>query len=524
MDIAGGVHRLAPNELVRIGRWLFASLTARLIVLVVVFVALPVILYGQFESADRETRTLVVRSIQNRSWLIAQALKPILDRPEGPPHEILNAELHKYSDDGTILKLMLQPSSERGSQSFYYVASAPQEGTDQLDAELDSLKQHGILQSLSKTCTLDQPVEIRYGKPGKSEEVLTSVIPIRSRWGCWALISSHGTAKFLDTSIGRPYWQTREVRLAAFVYLIGVLFAVLIALSIWRNLRHFRSVAQELRRGRIGERSFAACNVIPELSSVASDFDRFVLDLHRVARDIRQTAEDNAHSFKQPVAAIQASLECLKRMMSGENERVKRSVTLIDSSLDRLKALISAAQRLDNNTADLIEAPRLHVNLTQLVAEALLRCREIMVERRIHLTRQLDEDVVVHAGGGVLDVVVENILDNAISFSPQDGVITVNLAKKGQSIDLVIEDEGPGIDPGKIDRIFDRYFSLRPRNRDDEDGDLNDDKPVAEHSGLGLWIVRRNVEALGGRVTAANRVGGGLSVRVTLPINGNNLK
>lgn len=516
-DIAGGVRRLAPTELLRIARRLSASLTARLLVLVVIFVALPIILYGQFESVDRETRQLVVRSIQNRSWLIAQALKPILDRSEGPPHESLNAELHKYSDDGTILKLMLQPSSKQGPQSFYYVASAPQEGADQLDAELDSLRQHDILQSLSRTCTLDKSVEIRYGKPGQSEEVLTSVIPIRTRWGCWALISSHGTAQFLDTSIGRPYWQTREVRLAAFIYLIAVLLAVLVALSVWRNVRHFRSVAREIRQGEVGERSFVARNVIPELASVAADFDRFVLDLHGVARDIRQAAEDNAHSFKAPVATIQASLDSLRRLATGESERVKRALTLIDSSLDRLKALISAAQRLDNNTADLIEAPRLRVNLTQLVADALLRCREIMAECRIHLTRQLDEDVIVYAGRGVLDVVIENILDNAISFSPQDGVITVTLTKGRQAIDLVIEDEGPGIDSSKISRIFDRYFSLRPRNRDD-DG-MNDEKSVAEHSGLGLWIVRRNVEVLGGRVTATNRVGGGLSVRVTLPVN-----
>ena len=68
----------------------------------------------------------------------------------------------------------------------------------------------------------------------------------------------------------------------------------------------------------------------------------------------------------------------------------------------------------------------------------------------------------------------------------------------------------PWIDAEKIDSVFQRYFSLRP-----EDG-IGSDRAV-EHSGLGLWIVRRNVEALGGQVVAANRPGGGLSIRMVLP-------
>ena len=61
--------------------------------------------------------------------------------------------------------------------------------------------------------------------------------------------------------------------------------------------------------------------------------------------------------------------------------------------------------------------------------------------------------------------------------------------------------------------MFERYFSSRSRDADDADAQHS------EHAGLGLWIVQRNVEALGGRVGAANRIGGGLSVTITLPRN-----
>src|SRR5205085_9669498 len=128
--------------------------------------------------------------------------------------------------------------------------------------------------------------------------------------------------------------------------------------------------------------------------------------------------------------------------------------------------------------------------------------------------RRLEPRVMIRAAEGVLEIVLQNILENAISFTPPGGTIVVTLTQSEESIELQIDDEGPGIDARKIDRIFERYFSLRPRQPSHEMA------TPAGHAGLGLWIVRRNVEALGGKIAAANRLGGGLSVTVTLPRSG----
>lgn len=475
---------------------------------------MPIVLYGQFRVADAQMRELVTRSIQQKSWLVAEALRPVLDRPEGVPIGSLNGRLRTFGEDGTDLQLMLQPRGREGADSFYYVASAPAIDPAKLSVQLDTLERNHVLSELSTSCTADERQEIRYRQPTGQEEILTSVIPIRTRWGCWVLVSSHATSDFLKTSIGRPYWQTHAVRIATLSYLVGAFLAALVALSVWRNIRHFRTVAREIRHGRVGEYSFTARNVVPELASVALDFDRLVLELRRIARDIRQTAEDNAHSFKGPIATIQSALEPLRRMVPRDDDRAKRALVLVDASLERLRALIVAAQSVDNTTADLIEAPQRRVDFTQTVADALLRYREVLMERDIRLTRHLHENVIVHAGADVLDVIIENILDNAISFSPGGSMITVTLSKGRRTADLNIEDEGPGVDGDKVHRIFDRYFSLRPKGGPDP-------KPhgPANHSGLGLWIVRRNVEALGGRVTASNRIAGGLSMHVILPLH-----
>ncbi len=85
-------------------------------------------------------------------------------------------------------------------------------------------------------------------------------------------------------------------------------------------------------------------------------------------------------------------------------------------------------------------------------------------------------------------------------------MVSITLTAGSKTVGLEIEDEGPGVDPAKIPYMFERYFSSRP-----------EDASPSGHAGLGLWIVRRNVEALGGSVMAANRPGGGLSIAISLP-------
>ncbi|HEY1722420.1 MAG TPA: HAMP domain-containing sensor histidine kinase [Magnetospirillaceae bacterium] len=449
--------------------------------------------------------------------MIAQALLPVLDRPDARPKLPLDTELSRFGGDGTILKLMFQPKGP-GHQSFYYVGSSPKATQDQIGVELDSLAEHGILQQLEQTCTWDENVAIRYKEADGKEDILTSVIPIRSRWGCWVLVSSHVASEFMNMSIGRPYWQSREVRITAALYLVVAILGILIAMSVWRSVREFRDVAKEVRRGRVGESAFVDRNVVPELDSVAADFDGLVGDLHRAARDIRQAAEENAHSLKTPLATIQSSLDPIRRVVPEDNDRAKRAMELIEASLARLRLLISASQRMDHNIADLILSPRDQIDLTQVVTDTLNGWRDTLVEHDVRLHWHLDSNALIQGARSNVEVIIENILDNAVSFSPAGSIITVRLIKTRKSVDLMIEDSGPGIDPEKLEQVFERHFSLRPSEHEDGAAFAKAEKP--EHAGLGMWIVRRNVELLGGKVSAMNRPGGGLTVKVSLPLYG----
>ena len=144
----------------------------------------------------------------------------------------------------------------------------------------------------------------------------------------------------------------------------------------------------------------------------------------------------------------------------------------------------------------------------------LHRARDLLTQREIQILQNLHEKAFVDASQDILEESIENILDNAISFSPRKSIVAVTLIKSRECIDLRIDDQGPGIDASKIDRIFDRYFSLRANA--DADIDEHARAPVP-HAGLGLWIVRRNIEAHGAEDTATKLPGAVHSVHIVLP-------
>jgi two-component system, OmpR family, sensor histidine kinase ChvG len=481
-------------------------------VLVGIFLALPFVLYGQLANGDAKLRALVTSGIQQRNWLIAEALKPTLDQAGAAPSAAVKNQLARYALDGTALKLMFRPAS-RIKDGFYYVASAPPVNSAQLAHELSDFQSKGVLPQLVHLCSKlpgDPGAHVERNNIDAAQGMLTSIIPLKTSAGCWALVISHSTGEFLDTSISRPYWQSPEVTFAAAIYVALASLSVLAALSVWKSIRVFGGVAREIRQGRVGIGTFSSRNVVPEFARVAEDFDELAMALHGAARDIREAAEENAHSFKGPIATIGAALAGLTRTLPEADERQRRMLDLIGISLRRLTALVFASQRLETLTADLIDAPRTRINLTQLVAELLLRYTELCAARDIKLARYLGEDLYILASPSPLTEAIENVLDNAISFSPRGALIEVRLNRKNGEAELVVLDQGPGIDPDKIEHVFDRYFSLRGFDNNEQSGGV--------HAGLGLWIVRRNIEAIGGHVTATNRLGGGLMIRALLPI------
>jgi two-component system sensor histidine kinase ChvG len=509
LAIAGREVRQAPAAsrfwLRRIG----ASLKLKGAALLVIFIALPIALYSQFESAERQRKELIVRGIQHRNVLISEILRPAVQTVAPQDFSELNGRLERFANGAAILKLLFRPDSAAHENAFLYVASAPASDSLQPDIELARLQELGVLERLHETCATGMAIDLSRPAGANNEEVLTSVLPIMAANGCWVLISAQPTAAFLNMSIDKPYWLTPEMQAAGIFYFAALVVALLIAGSMWQSLNRFRRVAREIRHGRDPKRQFSERNVVPELTPVAADLDSLVEDLRRTAEDIRLNAEENAHSLKGHVSSIDMALPALQKVVPESDQKAVRSLQIIRTSLDRLQTQISTSLRLDFTKASLLEAPRRRIDLTGVVAELLLHYRDLASENSISVVRKLDEDVFATGAEGAMEISLECVLDNALSFAPKGTTISVTLKKRERDLVLRIDDEGPGVDPDLIDRIFERSISSRPNTH----GSVAD-----SHAGLGLWIARQNVQSMGGTITARNRVGGGLSVEIILPL------
>jgi two-component system sensor histidine kinase ChvG len=492
-------HKRPPWRFVR-------SLAAKVTVLALIFLAVPLIVYQRFSEADEAQKALLLRSVRDQGRVMTQALVPVLSDSIHPDLPQLSRVLARFANDITNVKLLFSPADRPG---FFYVASWPTVSSAQLSAERDELEREGVLDRLGATCQGDLPFALRYPQPEGSDEIVTSVTPLQSPAGCWAVVTSFAAASLPGAPLGRPYWASPEVRAAAVIYLAMVLLTFTTFWSIRRGLKRFAERATAIRERRPGG-SFGAHDDVPELADVAEQFDRMVEVLAASARDIRRAAEDNAHAFKTPIAVIRQSLEPLKRAIVADNQRGLRAIGLIESSLDKLDGLVASARHLDETTADLMDMPRSEIDLSSVLVRILQAQADALAERDIELKGHIRPKVMIAGNEEMVETVIDNLFENAVSFSPEGGSIGVRLEIRDGMAELLIGDSGPGVAAENLDRMFDRYFSHRPAGAAPGDGQ--------PHFGIGLWVARRNVEALGGAIIAENRAPSGLLMRVKLPL------
>ena len=173
-----------------------------------------------------------------------------------------------------------------------------------------------------------------------------------------------------------------------------------------------------------------------------------------------------------------------------------------------MERLLSEAREISRIDANLDEEERTEVALDELLSALVESFRLRNGDSGIAFDlANSDAGVTVEASADRLTQVFENLIDNAVSFSPRDGKVTVTVRKDGPNVEVTVSDEGPGIPDEHRDRIFKRFFSYRP-----------DDEAGSGHTGLGLALVRAIVESHGGTIRAEGRSGGGTMMVVVLPL------
>ncbi|MGE3474376.1 MAG: stimulus-sensing domain-containing protein [Rhodospirillaceae bacterium] len=291
----------------------------------------------------------------------------------------------------------------------------------------------------------------------------------------------------------------------AWVLALTVLTSLFLAGTIARPVRRLATSAKRVRDSKNRQ------HTIPDLSKRNDEIG----ELSEALRDMTESlwrrmdatehfAADVAHEIKNPLTSLRSAVETVGRVKDPEQQKRLMSIIMDDvARLDRLISEISDASRLD---AEMSRAEMSPVKIKPLV-QALSEVQNANDNPDAPRAQVIEDpaqkgDLTVFGLESRIGQVFRNLIGNASSFSPPQGVISIRAGRQGRYVIVTVEDQGPGIPEGKEAAIFGRFYSERPEG-----------EKFGTHSGLGLSISKTIVEGHRGQIYAENIVGDDGSVK-----------
>ncbi|WP_417623822.1 stimulus-sensing domain-containing protein [Paremcibacter congregatus] len=331
-------------------------------------------------------------------------------------------------------------------------------------------------------------------------EVITVAVPVqRFRRVLGALMLSADTRDIIES--------VQQTRLT-FLKFFGVVLLVTLLLSFFLARTIVRPI---LRLARSADRISAGTHTGADIPDYSGRNDE-VGDLSRSLKDMTLTlarqidavanfAADVSHELKNPLTSLRSAVETFS--YAKDDAAKEKLLGIIAHDVERLDRLITDIANVSRLDAEMSRSQMKPVNLSHLLTTII----DLYDSSQSDQIPDLHLEVASPKGGdktdrayevsgleGQLGQVFRNLIDNAISFSKPDGHIWVRLSHQRNMVQLVVEDEGRGIPEDKLEDIFERFYSERPKA-----------EAFGRHSGLGLSICKQIVEAHGGAIIAENR-------------------
>ncbi|HLI21786.1 MAG TPA: stimulus-sensing domain-containing protein [Stellaceae bacterium] len=327
--------------------------------------------------------------------------------------------------------------------------------------------------------------------------IMTAAVPVQYYKQVLGVVLLSSGSSEIEDAVRAVRFSIAELFLLALG--VTVLLSIYLAGTIVRPLRQLAAAAEQVRRGQ------GTGPAIPNFAARSDEIGDLSLALREMTETIRHRmnaiehfAADVAHELKNPLTSLRSAVETALRVDDPEKRKRLWALVIDDANrLDRLITDISDASRLD---AELSRDELSVVPLGSMLRALVALYRDMATPDSPFLVLDLPgsgvQDAALHVRGNEerLVRVFRNLLDNAISFSPPSGTITLRARRTGDIVRIAVEDEGPGIPEGKLNAVFDRFYSERPAGED-----------FGTHSGLGLAISKQIVEAHHGSIHAENR-------------------
>ncbi|MBI3678698.1 MAG: stimulus-sensing domain-containing protein [Proteobacteria bacterium] len=329
----------------------------------------------------------------------------------------------------------------------------------------------------------------------RNKLVLSVAVPVQRFKAIYGVLLVSTEGGDIDSILRQERATLLEVFVVALI--VMVVSSFYLAGAVAEPVKRLAEAADRVRRGRLGRETIPDMSERrDEIGDLSSSLSSMTQALYDRIDAIESFAADVAHELKNPLTSLKSAVEMFSRAKD-------------DASRERLMHVIrNDVKRIDRLITDISDASRLDAELSRETSEPIdiARLLETIVEiytymempRGISLATALNipPGTTVMGRDERLGQIFRNLIDNAISFSPAGGTVTIGATLGDHSVRVTVDDEGPGIPSENLESVFQRFYTERPP----EHG-------FGKNSGLGLSIARQIVEDAGGRIWAENHVG-----------------
>jgi two-component system OmpR family sensor kinase len=342
------------------------------------------------------------------------------------------------------------------------------------------------------------------GLPVPATEGYSTVTHDGRDWRVYTLVQGSHALQVAQAQDERQAIAT-QTALRTLVPFIGLIpfFGVLIWAGVGRGLEPLEAMSRAVAKRRADAMQPLAERGLPdELQPLVASLNGLLERLSDALTAQRRFTADAAHELRTPLAALKLQLDLARRATTA-GERAA-ALDDLEAGVARTSHVVEQLMTLARVEPEALAQKRTDCDLVALAKDAIVARAALAADKAIDLGLAHETPAVVAGDPASLAILLSNLLDNALRYTPRGGRIDVSVERDERGAMLVVADTGPGIAAAERERVFDRFYR----------GEVNEESG----SGLGLSIVKRIADAHGAAITLdAPREKTGLVVRVTFP-------
>lgn len=305
-----------------------------------------------------------------------------------------------------------------------------------------------------------------------------------------------------DTFYAHPVVPVLGVAFIVSVF-IGISVLIMIDKMMIRPIHQSIAAMNDLAAGKFDRRIRLDRGLhTVEIREFTDSYNQAAAKLSRVELLRKDFINNFSHEFKTPILSIKGFAELLRDGNLSEADK-QEYLDIVIHETDRLSLLATRVLELSQLNSERLLADRHYFSISEQVRRAIVMMEARWTAKQLEFALELDE-LEYYGNAGVLKQVWVNILDNAVKFSPDGGMIVAKVYREAGNIYFQVRDKGPGMDEHTLAHVFDQFYQ-------------GDSSHASEGNGLGLTIVRKIVYLHGGQIELDSEVGVGTTVTVVLP-------